>query len=281
MENRSAPNGPIIPSLIYTDVAKALEWLCRVFGFTERLRAMGAEGRITHAQVAIGQGGAMLGEARVGTGGEVADAVEYRPPRPNESSQTLLVRVPDVDQHYEQVRQRGATILQTPADYPYGERQYVAADLEGYRWCFSQAVADVSPTDWGAQVGTIQGALELLPRPRFCYLEIPSADIEKSVAFYEGTFGWNIRHRGTPRPSFDDATGYVSGAFITARQSAREPGLLPYIWVNDMEAVIARAIELGGEIVGHTQLDSPGGEWIATLRDPSGNVIGLYEERTK
>ena len=37
--NRSAPPGTIVPTLIYDDVAKAIDWLCDVFGFTERLRA--------------------------------------------------------------------------------------------------------------------------------------------------------------------------------------------------------------------------------------------------
>ena len=37
--NRSAPTAAIVPILVYEDVGEALEYLSRVFGFEERLRA--------------------------------------------------------------------------------------------------------------------------------------------------------------------------------------------------------------------------------------------------
>jgi len=49
--NRSAPSGTIVPSLIYDDVGKAIDWLCDVFGFIERLRAAGEDGKATHASL--------------------------------------------------------------------------------------------------------------------------------------------------------------------------------------------------------------------------------------
>ena len=118
----------------------------------------------------------MLGESRKGQGFASPDSAQLRPPRPNEVSQVLLVRVDDVDAHYEHAKQRGARILQPPATHPFGERQYTAEDLAGYRWTFSQSVADVKPEEWGATVSEIKSPLELLPRPRLCYLEIPAVD---------------------------------------------------------------------------------------------------------
>jgi uncharacterized glyoxalase superfamily protein PhnB len=51
--NRSAPPGPIVPILIYEDVAKAIEWLCGAFEFTERFRTPPEPGgTIHHAQLA-------------------------------------------------------------------------------------------------------------------------------------------------------------------------------------------------------------------------------------
>ena len=264
--NRSAPSGTIVPSLIYTDVAQAIDWLCDVFGFTERLRAAGENGKITHAQLAIGQGGVMLGASHAG------GSTEFRPPRPHEVSQSVFVHVEDVDGHYEHAKQRGARILKPPTTFPYGERQYDVEDLDGHRWTFSQAVADVRPEEWGATVSEIKGPLALLPRPRLCYLQIPAIDVSQSAAFYEKVFGWNIRGRDGSHPSFDDATGYVSGAWVT------QPGLLPYIWVDGIDATLTLAAAHGGEVVEGPHLDSPGGEWIATFRDPAGNVIGLYQE---
>jgi uncharacterized glyoxalase superfamily protein PhnB len=148
--NRSAPPGTVVPSLIYEDVGAALDWLCRTFGFTERLRAARPDGVVGHAQISIGGGSVTLGQARVGQGFAAPDTAILRPPRQGEVSMTISVSVEDVDQHFEHVRRSGARILQPPETYPYGERQYTVEDLAGYRWTFTQSVADVAPQEWGA-----------------------------------------------------------------------------------------------------------------------------------
>jgi uncharacterized glyoxalase superfamily protein PhnB len=150
--NRSAPAGTIVPHLIYEDVGAAIEFLCGAFGFKERLRAGGPDGKPGHAQLSYGDGAVVLGPARVGTGFATPDRVEFRTPRPNEVSQSVNVRVENVDRHFEHAKQFGARILSPPADYPFGERQYTAEDLAGQRWTFSESVTDVAPEDWGATV---------------------------------------------------------------------------------------------------------------------------------
>jgi uncharacterized glyoxalase superfamily protein PhnB len=138
--NRSAPKATVVPILVYEDVAKAIDWLCSAFGFTERLRAAGPDGSVTHAQLAIAEGAVMLGR----------QGAEFRPPRPNEVSQFVVVHVENVDEHFRRARERGARILESPANKPFGERQYTAEDPGGHRWTFSQSIADVAPAEWGA-----------------------------------------------------------------------------------------------------------------------------------
>jgi uncharacterized glyoxalase superfamily protein PhnB len=121
------PASTVIPVLGYEDVAAAIEWLCDTFGFTERWRA-GSH----RAQLAVGDGAVAITERR-GEG------------RPAE----VMVRIDDVDGHHERARQGGARIVQEPADYPYGERQYTAVDLGGHHWTFSETIADVAPEEWG------------------------------------------------------------------------------------------------------------------------------------
>jgi uncharacterized glyoxalase superfamily protein PhnB len=273
--NRSKPAGAIVPSLIYRDLGAAITWLCDVFGFAERLRITGPDGRVGHAQLNAGAGGILLGEARTEGG------LEFRPPRPEETSVALTVHVADVDAHYAHAKQRGARNISEPATYPYGERQYSAFDLEGHRWAFSQSVADARPEDWGAVAKDAGYPCGLLPRPRWCYFEIPALDLARSVAFYENVFGWNIRGRDSGRPSFDDATGNISGAWVTGRPASRTAGLLPYIWVDSIDATVALVQESGGEIVQTPHRDAPEGEWIATFRDPAGNLMGLYQEGSR
>lgn len=167
-----------------------------------------------------------------------------------------------------------------PASHPFGERQYAAEDPAGYRWTFTQSVEDVPPESWGAQVAEIRSRVDVLPRPRLCYIEVPAADPHRSADFYERVFGWNIRRRHAHRPSFDDATGHVSGAFVAGRPASREAGFLLYIWVNDIDATLARAADNGAEIVQPTHPESEN-SWIATFRDPAGNIVGLYQEGSR
>ncbi|HET9319224.1 MAG TPA: VOC family protein, partial [Bryobacteraceae bacterium] len=108
---------------------------------------------------------------------------------------------------------------------------------------------------------------------------IPAKDVRVSATFYEKLFGWNIRNRESGRLSFDDACGVISGAWVTGREPAREGGLLPYIWVDDLRASVKKIGECGGTAVDAPHPDHPGGtSWIATFRDPAGNLLGLYQE---
>jgi len=125
-----------------------------------------------------------------------------------------------------------------------------------------------------------RGADDRLARPgAITYLHIPATDVRKAAAFYRDVFGWHINHPDSERPSFDDPSGGLSGAWITDHIAATKPGLLPYIYVNDIEETIARIVAHGGEIV-----SSPfpsGLLTIATFRDPAANVFGLWHDTTR
>jgi hypothetical protein len=111
---------------------------------------------------------------------------------------------------------------------------------------------------------------------KICYLEIPTADIDSSVAFYRQVFGWRIRKRGDGKPAFDDGVGEVSGTWVAGRKPMTEPGLLIYIMVDSVSATVEAVTAHGGAIVQPLGLDSP--EITARFKDPYGNVLGLYQE---
>jgi uncharacterized glyoxalase superfamily protein PhnB len=138
--NRSAPGSSVVPVLVYDDVEKAIEFLCNVFGFSERLRAGAPGGRVSHAQLTIGDGTVMLG--RYGA--------EFCRPRVGEVNQYVVIHIDNVDDHYERAQERGARIVTAPSNMPFGERQYTAEDIGGHRWTFSQSISDVAPEEWGA-----------------------------------------------------------------------------------------------------------------------------------
>ena len=138
--NRSAPSATVVPILVYEDVGQAIEWLCRAFGFTERLRAE-RDGVIGHAQLSVRESAIMLGRQ----GGP------FRAPHSDTVSAYVHVTVDDVNAHYEHAMRNGAQVMQSPHDMPFGVRQYTAIDPGGHRWTFSQNIADVAPEAWGAR----------------------------------------------------------------------------------------------------------------------------------
>jgi uncharacterized glyoxalase superfamily protein PhnB len=133
LQNRSIPRASVIPELAYRDVLEASEWLCRAFGFSERLRI--AAHRV---QLVFGDGAMVVTELR-----------DNATPAGDRATHSMLMRVDDADAHRDRAAAAGARILDEPTDYPYGERQYDAEDIGGHRWTFSETIADVDPTDWG------------------------------------------------------------------------------------------------------------------------------------
>jgi predicted enzyme related to lactoylglutathione lyase/uncharacterized glyoxalase superfamily protein PhnB len=270
IENRSVPPDTILPHVSYRDVAEAVGWLSRTFGFKEHYR-YGEP--VSGAQVHLGNVWIMLERAPEGS---VSPAqLGYR-------TQSLTVFVDDVEAHFQRAKAVGAKIVEELHETAYGELQYGVEDFAGHHWLFSRHARDVSPDAWGATIAEAAYRLALLRRPRFCYIEVPAVDVRQSAAFYEKVFGWNIRHRETVRPSFDDATGNVGGAWVTGRESSREPGLLPYIWVDSLDAILTQVAIHGGVVIEAPHPDSPGSSsWIASFRDPAGNLMGLYQEGVK
>jgi predicted enzyme related to lactoylglutathione lyase len=109
-------------------------------------------------------------------------------------------------------------------------------------------------------------------------MQIPAADAIALGAFYEKVFGWEVGGR-PEHVSFRDASGEIIGAFVTSLAPAREPGVLPYIYVQGLDAAVQRIAENGGQVVRDPY---PEGElWVATFRDPAGNVIGLWQAGTR
>ncbi len=267
IENRSVPTSTVLPHVHYPDVVEAIEWLTRTLGFREHYRYGDP---ISGAQVYLGDAWIML--KKTPEGNATPSELGY-------GTQSLTVFVGDVDGHFAKSKAEGARIVEELQETIYGERQYGVEDLAGHHWLFSQHARELDPAEWGATVAEAIPSLDTSPRPRFCYIEIPAVDAAISAGFYESVFGWKVRDRESPRPRFDDASGNISGAWVTGREAARTPGLLPYVWVDDIRSTTALVSAHGGEILQPPNPDTPGGtSWITTFRDPAGNVVGLYQE---
>src|SRR5882724_2962714 len=111
---------------------------------------------------------------------------------------------------------------------------------------------------------------------KICYIEIPATDIQRSAAFYQKVFGWEIRQRGDGSTAFDDGVGEVSGTWVLGRPPATDPGLLIYIMVDSVADTVEAVRANDGEITQPIGADAP--EITARFRDPGGNILGLYQQ---
>jgi uncharacterized glyoxalase superfamily protein PhnB len=133
------PGWPRIASaLYYQEPAKAIDWLCRAFGFEVRIKVEGQDGSIEHSELVFAEGLVMVGGTR-------ARFPYRRSPRSIDggNTQNMMVYVDDVEAHCARARAAGAEVVSEPSTVDYGEeywedRGYEAEDLEGHHWWFVQ-----------------------------------------------------------------------------------------------------------------------------------------------
>jgi uncharacterized glyoxalase superfamily protein PhnB len=144
----STPRRPVfIPSLAYKDNRAALKWLETAFGFEPSEVLTDAEGNIVHAEMTHEDGVVMIGS-------EWADWTRSPASLGGKNTQRVHVRIErGIDEHCARARQGGAKIVKELADEFYGDRTYIAADLEGHYWTFSQPVRNVSKEEMEGATG--------------------------------------------------------------------------------------------------------------------------------
>ena len=110
---------------------------------------------------------------------------------------------------------------------------------------------------------------------QLAYVQIPALDVHASAAFYKSIFEWEVRG-GTPAHlSFTDSTGTIIGAFVTGRAISSEPGVVLYVYVHGIDATLEKMVAAGSRVVREPYAE--GDVWVATLVDPAGNVIGIWQ----
>jgi uncharacterized glyoxalase superfamily protein PhnB len=138
------PNPPsdmprITPHIFYDDVAAAMDWLVKAFGFEVRLRMTddAAPGGVVHGELEVADSLVMLGLAGENELWVSPRAIEGR------IISRLYIFVDDVDTHYQRAIDGGARITRELADQWWGDRVYECFDPEGHCWKFAQHMRDV------------------------------------------------------------------------------------------------------------------------------------------
>jgi uncharacterized glyoxalase superfamily protein PhnB len=120
----------VIPLVVCEDIATTHDFLVEAFGFEPGGVQRDGDGRAVHGEVRGGDWVIWLHA--------VSAEHEMASPRTlDASSAGIVVRVADVDTHFEHARAAGARIDSEPTDQEYGQREYGARDPEGHRWWFA------------------------------------------------------------------------------------------------------------------------------------------------
>lgn len=119
----------VVPYLLYEDAGAAMDWLIRVFGFTERARDCQSDGEVRHGELVLDNGGViMLGSPGAGFRG---------PARLGEVTQLQCITVADLIGHRERAQAAGADVSEISMRANRA-RSYTVNDPEGHGWYFSE-----------------------------------------------------------------------------------------------------------------------------------------------
>jgi hypothetical protein len=173
----------------------------------------------------------------------------------------------DVDETAAAAVRLGGKLIKAPFDLPNGGRVAQVTDPQG--------------AAFGLYHSTQPGpAPSKTPGPgHFSWQELATTDYEAAFVFYRELFGWQVIDRHNMGPSMVYLVFGWDGVPRGGLYKSTKPGSgaywLPYIDVNDIDAVVATVPKAGGRVV-QGPVAVPGGGRIAQLLDPGGALIAVY-----
>lgn len=288
---KAIPEGyrTVTPYLCVKGAAQAIEFYTKALGATEVGRLPMPDGRLGHAEVRIGDSMLMLSD-------EFPEFGNLSPQTLGGSPVAIHVYGEDVDALAAQVAAAGIPVSVEQKDY--GDRAGAFQDPFGHNWYISTHKVDMTAEDYqrratGGQLPGPNRELEpaaqpVKPVPEGFHTLTPYltvADGAKAIEFYAKAFG----ARENTAMHFADPGGRIAHAEITIGDSkimlngASEQykhlgpevvGGSPVtiaLYVEDVDAVAARAAEAGAKIVRPVS-DQFYGDRSGRLQDPFGHI---------
>ncbi|WP_067828853.1 VOC family protein [Actinomadura kijaniata] len=154
--------------LCVDDARRALDWYAEAFG--ARLRGepiVMEDGRIGHAELAVGDSVLMLAD-------EWPELDLLGPTARGGPSQSLYLRVPDVDTIFDRAVELGARPVRPVTDYDFG-RNGVVLDPFGHRWMITMPPVSAAPRH--GDIG---------------YASLWTPDIVRATDFYGAVLEWSF-----------------------------------------------------------------------------------------
>ena len=122
--------------------------------------------------------------------------------------------------------------------------------------------------------------------PRVVHFEIHADDPDRAVAFYSGLFGWRLDKWDGPVDYWLVTTGPdtdrgINGGLVRRRGPRPSDGqpvnsYVCTVEVPDLDDRLVLAANLGAESA-VPKMPIPGVGWLAYVKDPEGNILGLMQ----
>ena len=128
------------PYLIIKDAARAIEFYKKAFGATEIMRMAEPGGKVTHAEIKIGNSPIMLAD-------EFPEMGALSPQTIGGSPVSIFLYVENVDALANQAIAAGAKVLMPVQDQFWGDRYGKLADPFGHLWDIATHKEDVAPEE--------------------------------------------------------------------------------------------------------------------------------------
>jgi PhnB protein len=129
----------ITPSLTCRDAAAAIEFYKKAFGAKEIHRMPSPDGKISHAELKIGDSTIMVNDEFPG--------MAMAPPTSGIPSNYLFLYVTDVDATFKRSVEAGAKSTMPVQDMFWGDRYGKITDPAGHHWGIATHVEDVTPEE--------------------------------------------------------------------------------------------------------------------------------------
>lgn len=127
----------LIPYICCRDASSAIGFYEKALGAKELFRLAEPDGRLGHAELAIGSAILFLSD-------EFPDFGCAAPVAGTPSNVSLHLDVPDVDATVERASREGAKVVRPPKDEFYGHRSATIIDPYGHRWMISTRKEELS-----------------------------------------------------------------------------------------------------------------------------------------
>lgn len=109
------------------------------------------------------------------------------------------------------------------------------------------------------------------------HFEIPSANVDSAIAFYQGVFGWKFTRWGQEDywlVTTGDTHPGIDGGLMVRRHP--EQPVVNTIDVASLDDTVPAIEEAGGTIV-VPKMPIPTIGWLAYFKDPDGNLFGVMQ----